>query len=57
MLCSDPKKQTSSKMESITATLNEYVALKARLSKLTQIPEDHTYANRKAVDEKVSNSL
>ncbi|XP_066487732.1 probable ATP-dependent RNA helicase DDX60 isoform X2 [Tiliqua scincoides] len=53
----DPKKQTSSKMVNISVTLNEYEALKARLSKLTQIPADHTYANRKAVDEKTFGAI
>ncbi|XP_066488828.1 probable ATP-dependent RNA helicase DDX60 isoform X2 [Tiliqua scincoides] len=53
----DPKKQTSSKMDNIMAVLNEHKALKTRLSKLTQVPVDCTYANNKAVDQETFGTL
>lgn len=57
VFCSDPKKQTSSKVENIIATLTEYKALEKRLAKLTKVPPDCTYANQRALDEKVNKPL
>uniref|UniRef100_A0ACB8E7Y3 ATP-dependent RNA helicase ddx60 n=1 Tax=Sphaerodactylus townsendi TaxID=933632 RepID=A0ACB8E7Y3_9SAUR len=57
VFCSDPKKQTLSKVENVIAILTEYDALKKRLAKLTTVPPECTYANQRALDEMIFRKL